>query len=180
MMHPIRGAAWLVMATFLLSACKGAGSDTSTSATPTPRSSSVPVNSAPSISVQADATVLVGRELKLTPSASDPDGQPLTFSITGQPEWAFFDSTTGTLCGVRGAEACEEGQFCKFELSAQCGAADRPGKDAAYLLDSSRVRRELNWQDRISLEEGISETIDWVDEWIDELKSLPHHYIHKP
>ncbi len=36
MMHPIRGAAWLVMASLLLSACKGGGSDTSTSATPTP------------------------------------------------------------------------------------------------------------------------------------------------
>ena len=57
---------------------------------------------------------------------------------------------------------------------------DRPGKDAAYLLDSSRIRNELGWQDRLSLEDGITETISWVDQWFEELKNLPHNYIHKP
>lgn len=59
-------------------------------------------------------------------------------------------------------------------------ADDRLGKDSAYLLDSSKVRSELNWQDKISLEKGIERTIDWVKANIDQLASTPLDYIHKP
>jgi len=57
---------------------------------------------------------------------------------------------------------------------------ERPGKDAAYLLDSSKARQTLNWQDKISLEEGLNETIAWVEREIEDLKKLPADYIHKP
>jgi len=57
---------------------------------------------------------------------------------------------------------------------------ERLGKDAAYRLDSSKVRSELGWQDRISLEQGIEETITWVDRWFEDLKQQPSDYLHKP
>jgi dTDP-glucose 4,6-dehydratase len=56
---------------------------------------------------------------------------------------------------------------------------DRPGKDAAYLLDSGKVKKELNWAPEVSLEEGIEETIDWVQKNFDELVKEPIEYIHK-
>jgi len=56
---------------------------------------------------------------------------------------------------------------------------DRPGKDAAYLLDSTRARTTLGWRDRVTLEEGIAETVRWVDEYLDYLKAQPHDYIHQ-
>jgi len=56
---------------------------------------------------------------------------------------------------------------------------DRPGKDAAYLLDSARARRELDWNDRITLETGIAQTIDWIRDNLDALKDQPFDYIHK-
>ncbi len=56
---------------------------------------------------------------------------------------------------------------------------DRPGKDAAYLLDSSKLRKQLGWADNISLEAGIGETIDWIDGNFEELKKQPFEYIHK-
>ncbi len=56
---------------------------------------------------------------------------------------------------------------------------ERPGKDAAYLLDSSKLRKELGWADRIGLEDGIHETIDWVNDNFEELKKQPAEYIHK-
>ena len=40
---------------------------------------------------------------------------------------------------------------------------DRLGKDQAYTLDSSKLRSELNWQDKISLKEGIMKTFYWVN-----------------
>ena len=57
---------------------------------------------------------------------------------------------------------------------------DRPGKDAAYLLDSSKLRESLSWKDAVSLEQGIEEVIQWVDANLDILSKESDHYIHKP
>lgn len=57
---------------------------------------------------------------------------------------------------------------------------ERLGKDAAYLLDSSKAREKLGWNDQISLEQGIEETIAWVRDNLDVLKKQPLDYIHKP
>jgi dTDP-glucose 4,6-dehydratase len=38
---------------------------------------------------------------------------------------------------------------------------DRPGHDARYSLDSSKIKRELGWEPRIKFEEGIKLTINW-------------------
>lgn len=57
---------------------------------------------------------------------------------------------------------------------------DRPGKDAAYLLDATRVRESLNWQDHITLTQGLERTIRWVHDNVDVLRSQPNVYIHKP
>lgn len=57
---------------------------------------------------------------------------------------------------------------------------ERLGKDAAYLLDSTKAWETLGWQHQISLEQGIEETIAWVRDNLDILKQLPFDYIHKP
>jgi dTDP-glucose 4,6-dehydratase len=57
---------------------------------------------------------------------------------------------------------------------------ERLGKDAAYSLDSTKARKTLGWQDQISLEQGIEETIAWVRDNLDILKQVPFDYIHKP
>jgi len=57
---------------------------------------------------------------------------------------------------------------------------ERLGKDAAYQLDSGKLRSELGWTDRITLEQGIEETIAWVDRFLDDLKAEEMNYVHKP
>lgn len=57
---------------------------------------------------------------------------------------------------------------------------ERLGKDAAYHLDSSKVRQELGWTDRIGLDEGLDECITWVRTNLESLKNSPYDYIHKP
>jgi dTDP-glucose 4,6-dehydratase len=57
---------------------------------------------------------------------------------------------------------------------------ERLGKDAAYRLDSTKIRRELGWADRISLEAGLDETIAWVNRYFEDLKTQPMQYEHKP
>lgn len=56
-------------------------------------------NNAPIISGSPDAAVLAGDAYTFVPSASDPDGDALTFSISNKPRWASFDSATGRLSG---------------------------------------------------------------------------------
>ena len=56
---------------------------------------------------------------------------------------------------------------------------ERLGKDQDYLLSTQRIRSELGWSDRISLDEGLKETLAWVDENIDVLSVMPMKYIHK-
>lgn len=56
---------------------------------------------------------------------------------------------------------------------------ERLGKDAAYHLDSTKLRTELGWKDRIGLEQGLDECIAWVKANFDVLKEQPHNYIHK-
>lgn len=57
---------------------------------------------------------------------------------------------------------------------------ERLGKDAAYLLDSTSARKKLQWQDQITLEQGIEETIAWVKDNLEEISKQPFDYIHKP
>ena len=57
-------------------------------------------NRAPTISGTPSSGVLVGAAYSFQPSASDPDGNTLTFSITNKPGWATFSTPTGRLSGT--------------------------------------------------------------------------------
>ena len=59
-----------------------------------------PVNSAPQISGTPALKATVGRAFDFQPSATDTDGDRLSFAISGKPTWASFDSVTGHLWGT--------------------------------------------------------------------------------
>ena len=59
-----------------------------------------PPNRAPTITGQPATTVTAGQAYSFTPTASDPDGDVLTFSIQNRPAWATFSPTTGRLSGT--------------------------------------------------------------------------------
>ena len=56
---------------------------------------------------------------------------------------------------------------------------ERPGQDAAYLVDSTRARTELGWQPSIGFDEGLADVVQWVETYWDEIAKLPHEYQHK-
>lgn len=56
---------------------------------------------------------------------------------------------------------------------------ERPGQDAAYVIDSTLARRELNWSPQIKIEEGLAEVIDWIEQNWSEIKTQPLEYQHK-
>ena len=56
---------------------------------------------------------------------------------------------------------------------------ERLGKDQSYLLESDKIRKELNWKDNTDLEKGLVSTVSWVQDNLTTLKSLPFDYQHK-
>jgi dTDP-glucose 4,6-dehydratase len=51
---------------------------------------------------------------------------------------------------------------------------DRPGHDRRYAIDAGKIRRELGWEPRYSLEAGLRETVKWYlgnELWINDVTS---------
>ncbi len=57
---------------------------------------------------------------------------------------------------------------------------ERPGQDAAYVIDSTLARTELGWQPEISLADGLKEVINWVQSNLAAIRQSPLSYKHKP
>ena len=91
----------------------------------------------------------------------------------------IFHLSTSRNISIRDVVAMIAAQLkMSFEENVEI-VSDRPGKDAAYLLDNSKARKVLGWQDKITLEQGIEETIAWIRDNLDVLSIQPHNYIHK-
>ena len=60
-------------------------------------------NTAPTISGSPPTSVRVGQSYYFRPTASDREGNALTFSIVNRPSWATFNASNGTLSGTPGS-----------------------------------------------------------------------------
>ena len=76
-------------------------------------------NAAPSISGSPPTSVVVGQTYSFTPTASDPEGDALTFSISNTPAWASFDAATGTLSGT--PSAGDVGSYANISINVSDG-----------------------------------------------------------
>jgi hypothetical protein len=81
--------------------CRGGSSHSTNCSKP-------PGNQAPTISGTPSGAAQVGSPYVFAPNASDPEGQPLTFSIANRPPWASFDAATGRLSGTPDVAAVGE------------------------------------------------------------------------
>lgn len=72
-------------------------------------------NRPPDISGSPDNSVMATTPYHFTPTATDPDGDGLTFSIENKPVWAVFNSTTGELSGT--PDAAQTGPYAGIEIS---------------------------------------------------------------
>lgn len=78
-------------------------------------------NAAPAISGSPATSIAEGQSYSFTPTASDADGDTLTFSISNQPSWSNFSSTTGRLSGVPPQGSA--GSYSGIVISVSDGAA---------------------------------------------------------
>ena len=56
---------------------------------------------------------------------------------------------------------------------------DRIGKDQIYDLSSIKLKKATKWKPKISLEEGLRKTKDWIDKNYLNLKNKKMNYKHK-
>jgi dTDP-glucose 4,6-dehydratase len=57
---------------------------------------------------------------------------------------------------------------------------ERLGQDAAYVIDSSKARKEFGWQPEVSFDTGISAVVKWVEDNWNQIQREPLEYVHKP
>jgi len=75
----------------------------------------------PTISGTPAVTDVAGNAYSFTPTAHGPSGHPLTFSISGKPAWASFNTATGLLAGT--PAATNVGSFSNIVISVSDGVA---------------------------------------------------------
>lgn len=110
----------VILTALALAACNESGSD-SAPQTPGEPPEDGSGNSAPTISGTPPASTKVGENYSFQPSANDPDGDALTFTIEAKPSWASFDSATGVLGGT--PQAGDEGTYSNISIAVSDGAA---------------------------------------------------------
>jgi|TARA_B100002003_G_scaffold249887_1_gene287449 dTDP-glucose 4,6-dehydratase len=91
----------------------------------------------------------------------------------------IFHFSTATNISIRSlVQMIADQMKVSFEDNVEI-VGDRPGKDAAYLLDSTKAKEILGWSDKIHLEQGIEDTASWIRDNLDEISKQPFEYIHK-
>ena len=93
-------------------------------------------NTPPNISGTPPDSVKAGQSYAFAPSASDAEGQKLTFSITNKPVWASFDATTGLLSGA--PSSAQAGSYSNIVISVNDGqyTSSLPAFSVTVLADT--------------------------------------------
>ena len=142
-----------------LSACNfdGSGSSNSPGAPPTSGNEppttplpnepapNQPTNVAPKIVGNPGNEVLVGSAYSFAPTASDADGDDLSFSIEGKPSWASFNEATGRLSGT--PDAADVGSYEEIVIRVSDGNKSRAlPQFAINVVEHSSGSVSLTWQ----------------------------------
>ena len=93
-----------------------------------------------------------------------------TYNIGGFNEWKNIDIIKVLINTVDRLLGRAEGE----DLGLITYVTDRPGHDARYAIDSSKLQRELGWEPSLQFEEGIEKTVRWYldnQDWLDNVTS---------
>ena len=102
----------------------------------------------------------------------------LTATLEAEPGEIFHFSTEENVSIRSLVELIAEKLKVPFEEHVDI-VEERLGQDSAYLLDSSKAKKILKWENKTTLERGVDETIVWVRNNLNELLNQPFDYVHK-
>jgi hypothetical protein len=112
----------ILVSAFALAACGGGGGGSAPTSAANP-GASTPSKGAldlpPTISGAPLSAIVYGRTYTFVPSATDPEGHAVSFTILNKPQWASFDPTTGMLQGV--PQAADVGSYQDIRITATDG-----------------------------------------------------------
>lgn len=80
-----------------------------------------------------------------------------SYNIGGENELSNLELVR-TLCGVLDELRPKESGAYADQITF---VADRPGHDARYAIDPSRIREKLGWRPSVTVEEGLRRTVQW-------------------
>ncbi len=93
-----------------------------------------------------------------------------TYNIGGFNEWRNIDLIKVMIRTVDRILGNPEGHSLRLITY----VTDRPGHDARYAIDSTKLKTELGWEPSLQFEEGIEKTVRWYlanQEWMDRVTS---------
>ncbi|NSY39513.1 dTDP-glucose 4,6-dehydratase [Leisingera sp. ANG59] len=81
-----------------------------------------------------------------------------SYNIGGENERSNLE-LVNTLCEILDEKRPrEDGRSYKDQITF---VTDRPGHDARYAIDPSRIREEMGWRPSVTVEEGLEKTVQW-------------------
>jgi hypothetical protein len=131
--------------TVALTGCLGDGkSARATAASPTPSAGTG--NQAPAITGTPVTMAKTNQPYSFQPQASDPDGDPLSFTVQNKPAWATFDTKTGKLAGT--PSSSYTGTFSGIRIVASDGKAESTTPSFNITVSATTVTGSatLSWQ----------------------------------
>jgi dTDP-glucose 4,6-dehydratase len=93
-----------------------------------------------------------------------------TYNIGGEAEWANL-ALLHKLIDVVARATDRDSAVLRKQITF---VADRPGHDARYAIDCSKLKRELGWSQRHDIDSGLLATVNWYLEnpdWVLRVKS---------
>jgi hypothetical protein len=113
-----------------------------------------PSNQAPTIAGSPLASARVNEAYSFQPSASDPDGDALTFQISNKPAWATFETSTGRLSGTPSTSST--GVFSDVRITVSDGRASSALAPFSISVTGSQTTGSatLSWQPPTSNTDG--------------------------
>lgn len=79
-----------------------------------------------------------------------------SYNIGGGNERRNID-VVREICGILDRKLPKSGSYAKQIVFVN----DRPGHDARYAIDASRIRSELGWKPSFTLKDGLERTVQW-------------------
>lgn len=123
-----------------------------------------PENQAPVISGASEANVVAGTQYSFTPTASDPEGDSLSFSVSNLPSWASFDDQTGAVSGL--PQESDVGQYADITISVSDGELSATLSPFAIDVQTSQVATgslTLRWSAPTTRTDGSNLLLDEID-----------------
>lgn len=102
-------------------------------------------NSPPTIAGTPGGATIIDERYSFTPTATDADGDSLSFSVQSLPGWAGFDSVTGTLSGT--PNLGDVGTYSNIQITVSDGATSTSlPRFSVNVIQSASGSATLSWE----------------------------------